>query len=70
MQTSSYRSLQERREGLEPFQTSRSRGRMRRVGRRIRRMRMTRRRRMGKRRSEDDMQDRLVFEEGMIFKLP
>ena len=72
MQTSqcmSYRSLQERREGLEAFQTARSRGRRRRMGRRRRRM-LIMRRMEGKRRDEEDIQDTMVMQEGMIVKFP
>ena len=45
----SYRSLQQKREGLEAFQTSSNRGRRRRMRRRRRTMMMMRRRWRGKR---------------------
>jgi hypothetical protein len=70
MQTSqclSYRSLQERREGLEAFQTSLQRRSRRRMRRRRRRMMMISRRWRG---SGGIVRDSLVVEEGIMVKFP
>ena len=64
-----YRYLQEKREGLEAFQTSWSRGR--RIGWEEKKEDDdTEEEINGKRRDEEDRQDSLVMGEGMIVKFP